>query len=261
MATEDDDVTQGPDEIETDETGADIEPDSEDEDAEDEGDKPKPKAKAATAEPQTVAELTTLLKAANARATQASRAAARERKTRAAAGVDKNGKKTADKAVDPEDRSQWPEAARKHVEKLEAEATATIEQRDKAQAAAKDKAIRDGLVAAGLRVPKDSDDARKTFKRAMRLLDADTIEIDEDGDVIGVEDEIENVKAMLPDLFGAPKAADEDEDITPTPKPRVNPGGGKQKVAVEPKSKFPSTAAYLVSSEYARRNEKQQQRT
>lgn len=256
---EDDDVTQGPDKPEdaetTTEDGMDLDVDgSDDEDEEDE----------TAAGTPTVAQLTAQLKAAtdrekraNAAATAAAQRAIKERKTRKAAGVDRNGKVTAAGAeTDPEDRSTWPEAARKAVEKSEREAAEAKERRDASTAKAVDRAIRDGLTKAGLVLPEDADEARLTLKRVMRAMDTETITVDDDGDIVGVEDEIDAVRMALPNLFSDDITKVLDAKDVVDKKPRVNPGGGTRTPAAGAGNKKMSAAEYLVSDAYKNRNRK-----
>jgi hypothetical protein len=60
-------------------------------------------------------------------------------------------------------------------------------------------AARDALRAAGLILPDKGADA--AYKRAIRLLDMDEIEVDEDFTVSGVEDQVKQVKRDYPELF------------------------------------------------------------
>lgn len=73
-------------------------------------------------------------------------------------------------------------------------------------------AAKDALRAAGLIVPdKNADGA---FSRAYRLFDLDAIDVDEDGSVSGVEDQVKAVKRDYPELFAKRGAS------------RVNAGAG-----------------------------------
>lgn len=60
-------------------------------------------------------------------------------------------------------------------------------------------AARAAFAEAGLVLPKGKADA--TMARALRLLDVDDLEINEDGDVEGLEEQIEEIKLDFPDLF------------------------------------------------------------
>jgi hypothetical protein len=219
----------------------------------------------------TVEELTAQLAAAKATATRAAAAAARERKARQAGGVNKNGKRTTAgsagstgaEADDGTDRSTWPEAARKAVEKLERDAAQAQDALAAANTRAVTDAIRAGLLAAGLKMPAEAseEDKRKLFKRVTRMMDIESIHRDEDGDVIGVEDEISLVKDLLPDLFGDPPQtaiAAERLAMSPAipapPKPRVNAGGGNGSGRGAPAANTPrpwrNSAEKLMSKEY-----------
>lgn len=271
-AVEDDELTQGPDVVEDgdadeDENGlaVDLDDDEDGDTVEEEG------AKGKAAKQPTVAQLQAQLAAATARAQSAARQVSRERQTRKAAGVNAKGKAvngTGAEQPDPEDRSTWPEAARKAVEEAEARVAASQEAAEKTRTKAIDKAIKDGLIAAGLKLPEGTGEQaeekrRLTYKRVLRALDVDRIEMDADGDIVGVEDEIALVVDLFPGLFGedaatlaAERAAvGEDLKDKPATKPKVNPGGGAQRPAANAgKNQYPSTAAYLISREYANRN-------
>lgn len=60
-------------------------------------------------------------------------------------------------------------------------------------------AARAAFAEAGLVVPKGK--AESTIKRVLRMLDMDDIEINEDGDVEGLDEQIEEIKADCPELF------------------------------------------------------------
>lgn len=259
----DDDVTQGPDKPAADDEENGLALDAEEEDEEEEeGDDKK------AGKQPTVAELQTQLTAARARATAAARQVSRERQTRKAGGVNAKGKavngKGAEEELDPQDRSSWPEAARKAVEAAEAKVTAAESAQEQTRAKAIDKAIKDGLIAAGLKLPEGTgqeaeDKRRLAYKRVLRQLDIERIEVDADGDIVGVEDEIALVVDLFPGMFGedAAKTAAERaavEDGLKDKKPTVNPGGGPRKPAGASDKGYASTAAFLVSPEYANRN-------
>lgn len=61
-------------------------------------------------------------------------------------------------------------------------------------------AARDALRTAGLILPEKGDGA-SAYQRAIRLLDMDEIEVDDDGDVSGVEEQVKAVKRDYPELF------------------------------------------------------------
>jgi hypothetical protein len=62
-------------------------------------------------------------------------------------------------------------------------------------------AARDALRDAGLLVPASKDKAEHAIKRALRLIDLSEVEVDEDGSVSGVEDQVRAVKRDYPELF------------------------------------------------------------
>ena len=255
---------------EVEEEQLDTDTDDEEED-EPETDKPAAKGKKASAPALTVEQLQTQLAAAQARAQQAAAAAVRERKARRAGGVNKNGKATTPGGaeIDPEDRSKWPEAARKAVEKLEADQAKAATELETGRQRAVDTAIRNGLVKAGLKLPEgagpEADEARRlAFKRVLRMMDTEGITQDSDGDIVGVEDEISLVMTAVPDLFNADslrtaaEAAALANGTTPkagagTPKPKINPGGGRQRDVGAGAPKFDNSASFLLSKEYKNR--------
>lgn len=57
------------------------------------------------------------------------------------------------------------------------------------------------LSEAGLALPEDVDDRRRALKRALRLLDLSDVEVDDDGDVDGLDDAIADLKDDMPELF------------------------------------------------------------
>lgn len=254
----------------------DLELDLDDEDGDDQEEDPKGASTKKDAKP-TVASLTAELEAAKKKAAQATAAAqraaaavARERKARKAGGVNRNGKQvtptgaekkgagTATTAADPEDRSAWPEAARLAVERSEREAAEAQAKVDAATAARVTTAIEQGLLAAGLKIPKDADaeTRRKIIKRATRLMDTESIAPDDDGDIVGIEDEVEQVKLILPDLFGDPPASPSPTTLNdpPKPKPKVNLNGGAGAGTQPRPPKAPATTAeFLLSAEYKNR--------
>jgi hypothetical protein len=72
--------------------------------------------------------------------------------------------------------------------------------------------------------------------RLMKLIDWDAISVDDDGDLIGAEAEVDRVKADYPELL--PQA---------TPKPKARPTGAPKTAAVEkPKSTAEQHAARLL---------------
>jgi hypothetical protein len=81
--------------------------------------------------------------------------------------------------------------------------------------------------------------------RGIRLLDMDAIDVDEDGDITGLEDQVALLKADYADLF---------ESDTPTPtKTKVKPGrvdgGGKPPVEQTPKTSAEKIAALVEAAQ------------
>jgi hypothetical protein len=54
---------------------------------------------------------------------------------------------------------------------------------------------------AGFTFPDDRDERAKKLKRALKLMDVEDVEIDDDGEVLGLEDAIDELKAEWPELF------------------------------------------------------------
>ena len=80
--------------------------------------------------------------------------------------------------------------------------------------------------------------------RLVRLLDLDDIEIDEDGEITaGLDEQIETLKADLPQLFKAPEA---EKPKKRTPPPRVN-GASRAEAEERPKSSAEQIAAQVLS--------------
>ena len=101
---------------------------------------------------------------------------------------------------DPEDDKKPP--ARRRQPKVDVDAVRR-EAEEAALAKAKPglvrSAARDALRAAGLIVPEKGGDA--AYARAYRLFDMDAIDVDDDGEVSGVEDQVKAVKRDFPELF------------------------------------------------------------
>lgn len=92
------------------------------------------------------------------------------------------------------------------------------------QVAAITTSARAELRAAGLALPKDSDEAKETIARAVRLLNLDDVTL-EDGEVVGLDDAIADLKRLLPGMFKAGVPAN-GNGRRPAPNPG-NTGGGK----------------------------------
>jgi hypothetical protein len=270
MADEDDDVTQGPDNP-VDEDGLDLDltdtgdVDGDDEDADADGAKP-------AAKQPSVAELQRQLTEANARAARAAAQAVRERRARKAAGVNSKGKSiaangaetAAASATSADPLADLSPELRKLVLDAQASRDAAQEQLAQAQAASKQRTVEAGLREAGLKLPADADAARIAMKKVLRLIEMDDIEIDADGDLLGLDEQISLVQDALPGLFAADtgdaaavaaERAAANGNGAATKKPRINPGaGGRTPAAGGPKT-YASTAEYLLSKEYGQRNQ------
>lgn len=268
-----DDVTQGPD-IDPnapadDDADMDLNlTDSDDDDATDSTDAGQP----------TVAQLTQQLAEANSRAATAARAVARIRKQ---ANLPKAksrtpGAKTPAPAPSPTESDADklaalpPEVRAELLAAREAKETAETALATANEAAAAEKlngAVQAALAEAGLRLPEDKDARRKTLKRVLRMMDMSQIEIDGDGDLVGLEDEVDILKDMMPTLFAANGqstatatatanggALNPANDVQPLARPKVNPGGGRRQPTGAGAVTYANTAEYLVSPEYRRRN-------
>lgn len=94
-------------------------------------------------------------------------------------------------------------------------------------------AARDALKDAGLIVPAKNADA--AYQRAIRLLDMAEIDVDEDGEVSGVTDQVKQVKRDYPELFATKGGR------------RVNAGAGSGKTGDDKDDKGPSSADKLAA--------------
>jgi hypothetical protein len=278
-APQDDDVTQGPDNPAAaasatgpdDDEDMDLDLDDEDDEEED----------GADTDPQTtIAQLQAQLDAANERGRRAAAAAAAVRKkanlktprgrtpaakaaaTATAATTQATPAEDPLAGLTPELRAEVL-AARKSAQDAEAklqEREEAIRQRDLTYA------VESALIAAGMKLPpaEDKDARRLALKKAYRLMDLDSIEIDEDGDIVGIDEEIELLQDLMPNLFGSDEevlarehaAAGQANGTTAAngtaPRTRINVGaGGRRPAAATPKEKtYANTAEYLVSPEY-----------
>jgi hypothetical protein len=84
------------------------------------------------------------------------------------------------------------------------------------------------LSEAGLVLPDDPDDRRRALKRALRLLDLGDVEVDDDGDVDGLDDAIADLKDDMPELFTRKRASGKINGAD-----RRERGDGKAKTASE----------------------------
>jgi hypothetical protein len=57
---------------------------------------------------------------------------------------------------------------------------------------------------AGFDFPDDKDARAAKLKRALKLMDVEDVEIDDDGEVLGLEDAIDELKEEFPELFAKP---------------------------------------------------------
>src|SRR6267154_688914 len=210
-----DDVNQGPDIDPNAGTASDDDADM-DLDLTDSGDDPDTETDPADAAQPTVAQLTAQLQEANARAATAARAVARIRKQanlpkpkgRTPAGSAGTAPTTPRKVESDADRlaALPPEVRAELLAAREAKETAETALATANEAAAAEKlngAVQAALAEAGLRLPEDKDARRKTHKRVLRMMDMSQIEIDGDGDLVGLEDEVDILKDMMPALFAA----------------------------------------------------------
>lgn len=128
------------------------------------------------------------LKASNARMAKAlAKANAEAKKHRLKAAALKGKKGTKKDGDDDEDEEE--KAAKLSAPALKIAKTATA---------------KSALKEAGLVVGEDS---AASFKRALKLLDLDELDIDEDGDVDGLADAIVELKEEFPGMFAKPRRA------------------------------------------------------
>ena len=77
--------------------------------------------------------------------------------------------------------------------------------------------------------------------RVLRLLDTQALSVDDDGDVIGLDSEIDRLKAEYPEFFAKPEAE--------KPKPKPRPTGAPKNAAPErPRSTAERIAAQVLGS-------------
>lgn len=117
----------------------------------------------------------------------------------------------------------------------DADSKAQREAVEAAMAAVKPVAVRSAAKAAFLEAGARSE----RFDRLFKMLDLDRIEVDGD-DVTGLDDQVDELKADVPELFTPPKGAEE-----PKPKqaPRISPAG--KKPAPQPMTPGDQVAAYV----------------
>lgn len=78
--------------------------------------------------------------------------------------------------------------------------------------------------------------AKGDLKRFVKLIDVDTVEVDDDGDVLGLEDQIDAIKADFPEAFGERKA-----------KPGSIDGGRRKPTDSDKKESFQDKIAAMVT--------------
>lgn len=133
-------------------------------------------------------------------------------KTGAAANGRKPATKAAGKVVTDEDA---PDA-----EAIRAEIEAEFE--GKSRMAKIQTAAGTALLTSGLTLPKEKKARSRAFTKAFRLLDLDELEIEDDGEVDGLDEAIEELKQEFPALFGA--AEEEDEEASGSTEKKVRRG-------------------------------------
>lgn len=102
-----------------------------------------------------------------------------------------------------QDKAAADAAAAGQTEQYEQALAAAAQAEQRYKPIAVKSAARAAFLEAGLRTDSaqpGQTDAR--VKRMVRMLDLDQIEIDEDGDVIGLDTQIEEIKSAYPELFG-----------------------------------------------------------
>lgn len=237
-----------------------------DDDEEDEDEEETEPAKAKSkknAKAPSVAEMRAQLEAANRRASSAAAALARERRIRKAAGLNSKGNKvTPGGAEQPKNGDDdLPEAAKARIAALEKELGDAKADVAKTKQQRMDAAIDEGLRKAGLLISTDDpDQARLVLKKARRLMDLDQVEIDEEGDVLGLDVEIDVLRTQFPTMF-KPDVLDEDPQPRPAGAPpapgtrRTSPDGGTRAPAAGGgQQTYSSTAEFLVSPAYKKRH-------
>lgn len=171
------------DDEDEDDSGDEDEDDSGDEDEDDAGDDPY----ADLDETQLRAKLKEI-----SRSKKRDVARIRKMRERAKAERDKSGKKTDDDPDRKFTRAELDEI-RTETEESTRGAYVPIVIRHAATAALRD---------AGFEFPEDKDARAAKLKRALKLMDTEDVEVDDDGDVIGLDDAIDELKAEFPELFG-----------------------------------------------------------
>lgn len=117
----------------------------------------------------------------------------------------------------------------------DADSKAQREAAEAAMAAVKPVAVRSAAKAAFL----EAGASGEKFNRLFKMLDLDRIEFDGD-DVTGLDDQVDELKADLPELFVPPKS---EEEPKPKATPRISPAG--KKPAPQPMTPGDQIAAYV----------------
>jgi len=192
----------------------------ESDDAEEE--KPKPTAAKTAEKAYKQSDIDKLTEALNKEraASKAARAQARELTTQL---------KTATKKPSSDEAEAALEAARE-------EAAAAAEK--KLKPVVVNSAAKAALLAAGLT---DTSDAK--IKKLLRTLDLDDIDIDEDGEVSGLDDQIDGIKDAFPELF----KKDEPAPVTKVRAPRLD-AAGKNNARPAPKTTGERYAEQILGS-------------
>lgn len=94
-------------------------------------------------------------------------------------------------------------------------------------------AARTALEQLGMVFPKDADGARAKLTRALKLADLDNVELDDDGDVVGLAEALREVRRDFPEMFKGTRVR------TPG-----NSGGGRR-ASTKPKSATEQQAAMV----------------
>ncbi len=156
-----------------------------------------------------------------------------------AQGKDPKWKPAPPPADDEDDEDDEDKATKKPARRAGRKSEEQIRREAEEAALAKAKpglvkaAAKDALKDAGLIVPAKNGDA--AYQRAIRLLDMAEIDVDEDGEVSGVADQVRAVKRDYPELFQARGGK------------RVNAGAGSGKGDDDKGDKGPTSADKLAA--------------
>jgi hypothetical protein len=97
-----------------------------------------------------------------------------------------------------------------------------------------------GLIQRGL--DPETSDARLT--KLLRTLDMDDIEVDGDGGVDGLADQLDEIAADFPELF----TKEEAPATKPKPRPRIDPAGKRKPAQTQPKTSGAKHAARILGT-------------